>query len=109
AAVIIAVIFIRVSKKIESGEPPKGRWWNLCEVFLVFIRDQIARPAIGGHDADRFVPLLCTFFFFILVCNLLGLIPWLGAPPAAFGVTLGLAAMVFATTIIAGTLRFGVV
>jgi F-type H+-transporting ATPase subunit a len=107
AALIIAVIFIRVSRKIETGEAPKGRWWNLCEVFLVFIRDQIARPAIGGHDADRFVPLLWTFFFFILTCNLLGLIPWLGAPTGAFATTLGLAGIVFGTTLAAGMLRFG--
>ena len=107
AALIIAVVFIRIARKIETGAAPKGRWWNLCEVFLIFIRDQIARPAIGGHDADRFVPLLWTFFFFILTCNLLGMIPWAGAPTGAFGTTLGLAMIVFATTLTAGMLRFG--
>ena len=78
-------------------------------MFLIFIRDQVARPAIGGHDADRFVPLLWTFFFFILTCNLLGMVPWAGAPTGAFGTTLGLAMIVFATTLTAGMLRFGVV
>ena len=38
----------------------------MFEAFLLFIRDDIARPAIGHHDADRFVPLLWTIFMFVL-------------------------------------------
>ena len=33
--------------------------------MVVFIRDEVARPAIGHHDADRFLPFLLTMFFFI--------------------------------------------
>ena len=44
------------------------------------MRDNVARPAIGGHDADRFLPLLWTMFFFILGCNLMGMVPWAGSP-----------------------------
>ena len=62
---------------------PKGRLWNMFEAFLLFIRDDIAEPAIGHHDADRFVPLLWTIFMFVLGCNLLGMMPWVGAPTAA--------------------------
>lgn len=63
---VLILLFVRLSKRIASGEPPQGKLWNLLELILVYIRDQIARPAIGGHDADRFVPLLWTTFFFIL-------------------------------------------
>src|SRR5262249_42750752 len=68
---------------------------------------EIARPAMGHHEGDRFTPLLWTFFFFILTCNLLGLIPWLGAPTGAFGATFGLACIVFGTTLGAGIAKFG--
>ena len=44
------------------------------ETFVVFIRDDIAEKNIG-HDGRKFVPLLCSFFFFILVAALLGLVP----------------------------------
>ena len=44
------------------------------------------------HDADRFVPLLWTIFMFVLWLNLLGMLPWVGAPTASFSVTLALAA-----------------
>jgi F-type H+-transporting ATPase subunit a len=47
----------------------------LVETFIVFIRDDIAEKNIG-HDGRKFVPLLCSFFFFILVAALLGLIPF---------------------------------
>jgi F-type H+-transporting ATPase subunit a len=87
---------------------PRGRMWNMAEAILIYFRDNVARAAIGGQDADRFVPLLWTLFLFILTCNLFGLIPWLGAPTSAFGVTLGLALVTFATGLFFGTRKFGV-
>lgn len=106
AAVIVAWIFIRLGRHVADGRPAGGRFWNLFEGMVVFVRDQVARPAIGHHDADRFAPLLWTMFFFILTCNLLGMIPWVGAPTGAFGVTFGLACVTFATTVGSGMLKF---
>ena len=51
--------------------------------MLVFIRDEVARPSIGKHDADKFLPFLWNIFFFILFCNLLGILPWAGSPTGA--------------------------
>ncbi len=105
-AAILIVVFKKAAEKIATGEPVRGRFWNMVEAFLLYIRDQIARPAIG-HDGDKFVPLLWTFFFFILGCNLLGMLPWLGAPTGAFGVTLAMAGVTFCTVVVAGTMKFG--
>jgi len=107
AAAIMAVIFIRLARRMASGGAPRGRAWNLFEAMLLFVRDEMARPAIGKHDADRFVPLLWTFFFFILTCNLLGLLPWAGAPTGAWGVTFGLACITFGSVLVSGMMRFG--
>ena len=63
---------------MRKSDVPKGRVWNLLEAMLVFLRDEVARPAIGHHDADRFLPFLWTMFFFVLFCNLFGLLPWAG-------------------------------
>ena len=73
------------------GGVPRGKLNHMLEGILLYIRDDVAIPAIGHHDADRFVPLLWTMFFFILGCNLMGLVPWAGSPTAAFAVTLALA------------------
>jgi F-type H+-transporting ATPase subunit a len=104
---ILAFVFIRLARKISTGDAPKGRMWNFCETFLVFIRDQIARPAIGGHDADKFVPLLWTLFLFILLGNLFGLVPWVGSVTGSFGVTFALACVTFGTVLVAGAIKFG--
>src|SRR5207249_3370120 len=52
AALLVTVIFIRIARKVSKGQPPRGKLWNLFEAMLVFIRDEIARPAIGHHDGD---------------------------------------------------------
>jgi len=59
------------------------------------------------HDGDRFLPVLWTMFFFILFCNLFGMLPWIGAPTGSFSVTLAMAGCTFATTLIAGMFKFG--
>jgi F-type H+-transporting ATPase subunit a len=60
-----------------------------------------------AHEGDRFVPLLLTIFFFVLGCNLLGMLPWAGSPTASFSVTLALAGVTLATVVIAGMMKFG--
>jgi F-type H+-transporting ATPase subunit a len=94
AALLIMAIYIPLAKNVQSGAPPRGRWWNAFECLLEFIRDQVAKPYMG-HDADRYVPFLWTLFLFILFCNLLGMFPFMGSPTASFSVTLALAIIAF--------------
>lgn len=150
-AVIVSVVFIRMAQLTSSGAPPQGWFWNLLETILLFLRDQVARPAIGdyehhghghadhghddkhaehghdhahgdhGHDdhhgheaaaraphsADKFLPYLWTMFFFVLGCNLLGLLPWAGSPTGAMAVTGTFAIATFVVVAVSGMFRFG--
>jgi len=106
-AVILCVLFSWLAGRLRGAGAPRGKLWNLLETFVLFIRDQVAEPAIGHHDAHRFTPILCTMFFFVLGCNLFGMIPWTGAPTGAFGVTFGLALVTFATVVVSGVRQFG--
>lgn len=106
-AVIIAVLFIGLAARIRYGGPPKGRLWNMLEAMYLFIRDQVARPAIGGHHADHFLPFLLTLFFFILGCNLFGMLPWMGSPTGAMATTAALAFITFLVTVGAGVKELG--
>jgi F-type H+-transporting ATPase subunit a len=108
-AIVMAILFIWVAQKVRSNRPPHGRLWNLFEAFLVFIRDGIARPAIGRHDADRFLPFLWTMFFFVLFCNLIGMLPWSGTPTGAMGTTAALALITFGVVVGAGMAKMGAV
>ncbi|MBM4068395.1 MAG: F0F1 ATP synthase subunit A [Planctomycetes bacterium] len=94
AAGLILAIFIPLARRASSGEPPSGVFWNAFEGILSFIRDKVAKPYIG-HDADRYVPFLWTLFLFILFCNLLGMIPFMGSPTASISVTGALALIAF--------------
>ncbi|HWB12552.1 MAG TPA: F0F1 ATP synthase subunit A [Pirellulales bacterium] len=107
--ILLVAMFSWLSQRIVSGGPPRGRLWNLIESILLFVRDEVATPAMGKHEAERFTPLLWTMFFFVLFCNLFGMLPWLGAPTGAFGVTFGLACVTFGTTLAAGMKQFGFV
>jgi F-type H+-transporting ATPase subunit a len=109
AALILIAIFVPLARRARQGGRPQGRFWNLFEAFVVFIRDQVARPTIGSHDAHRFVPFLLTLFFFVLMCNLLGLVPWAGSPTGTLATTGALALVTFCTVILAGSRKLGIV
>jgi F-type H+-transporting ATPase subunit a len=95
AALAIIAIYLPLAMRIRDGELPRGTFVNFFEVFLTFVREDIAKPGIGEHDADEHVPFLWTLFLFILFNNLFGLIPFLGSATASIYVTLGLALLVF--------------
>lgn len=106
-ALILVALFVRLARRMRSGDRPRGRMWNMLEAMLVYLRDHVARPAIGSHDADRYVPLVWTVFFFVLGCNLMGLVPWMGSPTGALATTAALAMVTFITVIGSGMLRLG--
>ena len=108
-AVLLVLAFVWLAKKIKSGDKPTGKLWNFLETFVVFIRDEIARPSIGKSDADRFLPFLLTLFFFVLILNLFGMIPFLGSATGALGVTAVLAIVTFCVVVGAGMKRMGAV
>jgi F-type H+-transporting ATPase subunit a len=82
--IILFVIFISVSStyKKRVGKAPKGLQ-SFMEPLILFIRDDVAIPNMGVKYA-RFMPLLLTIFFFILINNLFGLIPFF---PGGFNLT----------------------
>jgi len=108
-AVLLVLLFGWLAKRVATGAKPSGRVWNLLESFVLFIRDEVARPAIGKHDADRFMPFLLTLFFFILILNLFGMIPFMGSATGALAVTAVFALVTFAVVVGSGMKKMGVV
>ena len=100
----LLVVMLRSMAKSYSRNPgaaPTGLA-NLLEPLVLFVRDDIANPIIGKEKAKKFMPFLLTTFFFIVGCNLLGLVPFLGGfnITGTIGVTIVLAFLVFIITMI---------
>jgi F-type H+-transporting ATPase subunit a len=105
AAGLIAAIFIPLARRAARGGPPKGAFWNAFESLLTFIRNEVAKPTLASHhehgqghghhhpddEVDQYVPFLWTIFLFVLFCNLLGMLPFMGSPTASIWVTGALA------------------
>jgi F-type H+-transporting ATPase subunit a len=73
---LLVWLLLSVAKRYReqgSGKAPKGMQ-NLIEVLVTFIRDEIGKPNLG-HRYQKYMPYLLTVFFFILINNLVALIP----------------------------------
>lgn len=105
AFIINIVIFIKVSRSYKKSLVPKG-FNNLMEILVVFVRDEIVKPTIG-EGYEKFLPFILTLFFFILTCNLLGLVPY-GIPATSnLAVTSTLAIISFIVIQGAGMMKNG--
>lgn len=92
----------------NRGRAPSGTQ-NLIEPVILFIRNEIARPSIGEKNYKKYMPPLLTLFFFILLTNLLGLIPIFPFGANVTGnisVTLVLALFTFFVTNITGNKHY---
>ena len=108
ASIILLILFIRMGKRYRKEKMiiPSGLN-GFLEPMILFIRDEIALPNIGEEKYERFMPYLLTVFFFILINNLMGLVP----PIIPFGanvtgniaVTLVLSVITFLITQFSGT------
>jgi F-type H+-transporting ATPase subunit a len=109
AAILMLVVLIPVVRHIARTPYSRGWFMNMFEAMLLFIRDQVARPAIGGHGADRFLPYLWTAFFFVLFNNLLGIVPGGASATGNINVTGVLAVMTLGVVIRAGMREMGAI
>lgn len=92
-AFLLAFVMMRVARAYRSSLIPKGIT-NFWEVFILFVRDEIAKPTIG-KGYEKFLPYLLTAFFFILFGNFLGLVPFSATFTSNIAVTAMLALFSF--------------
>jgi F-type H+-transporting ATPase subunit a len=86
AALIGLWLFLSMARSYKKTgvSHPKGIQ-SFLEPVILFVRDDIAIPNIGEHKYEKYMPYLLTVFFFILINNLMGLIPF--PPPFGANVT----------------------
>jgi F-type H+-transporting ATPase subunit a len=95
----------QVQRRQREGKAPAG-FGAAIEAIVLFIRDDVVLGNIG-HGGEKFVPYILTLFFFILYCNLLGLLPWGATPTGNLAVTGSLALISFLVIEISGFQALG--
>jgi len=106
-SIILIVVLSLVARSYRRSVVPHGLA-NLVEVFVVFIRDEIILSVIG-KEGLRYLHYFLTLFFFILLCNLFGLIPYGATATGNLAVTGGLAFLSFILIQIAGIRKHGLI
>ncbi len=107
--IIIALLLCAMAfwARKRIGRIPSG-FGLLMEKFLIFIRDEMVEPNFGGHKGAgrKFIPFFCTLFVFILLANLLGLIPIFSCATGNVNVT-GALSLIFFAVALGATVRAG--
>jgi len=107
---ILVFVFLNVAKAYtrRAGQAPTGIQ-NMLEPIILFVRDDVAKSAIGEHKYQRFMPYLLTAFFFIFLNNLMGLVPFFPGGANLTGniaVTLVLALITFVIVTVNGNKHY---
>jgi len=109
AALVVGLVFLyttRVVARAEAaGRPPRG-FAAAMEAMVLYIRQEVILPNVGPHG-EGYVNYLLTVFFFLLTCNLLGLLPWSATPTSNIAVTGAMAALSLVVIEISGMRALG--
>lgn len=106
--VIMLFVFIIASRnyyKLYLDNKEASGFLALLDILINFIRDDIARPNIG-FLCDRFLPYLLTVFFFILINNIMGLLPGWANVTGNISVTFALSFFTFLITNVNGNKNY---
>lgn len=98
---VLSILATRRSRLIPSGLQ------NIMESIIIFLRNSLVLDTIGEAGLPWF-PFIATLFLFILICNLLGLIPGSFTPTSNINVTAALAVLVFLSVQTVGIYKHGV-
>ena len=108
-SLLLILLVLGTAQKISSNPlKPKKGLPGLMEMAVVTLNDELIKPAVG-KDHARYAPFLLTLFFFILINNLLGLIPLFPGGANVTGniaVTLVLAVATFLAVNLTGTKEY---
>jgi F-type H+-transporting ATPase subunit a len=104
--ILLLIISLTAARGYKKSLVPKG-FSNFMEIIILFVRDEIVKPSIG-RGYETYLPYMLTLFFFILVSNLLGLVPYATTITGNIAVTATLAIISFIVTQYSGMKSYGV-
>jgi F-type H+-transporting ATPase subunit a len=102
-AVVLATLLLTLSVKGRALIP--GRWQSLAELLYEFVANMIRDNV--GTEGRKYFPFIFTLFMFVLLGNLIGMVPYTFTYTSHIIVTFGLAIVIFIAVTIIGFLRHG--
>ena len=110
SAILVGIVMILAARSTVRSTREIGRPRGFAaglEAVMLYLRNEIFLPVLGGHGGERYIPLVLSLFFFILFCNLFGLIPYGSTPTGNVSVTATLAIITFIVVEAAGMRALG--
>jgi len=109
---IFTIVLFTLMNLRTTEVPPKKGIFGLLEFGMVWLRDEVVYPWLGPERGRKYLGFFWTMFFFILFCNLFGLLPfpfnpWERTATGNLAVTGALAAITFIVTQVAGMRQHG--
>jgi F-type H+-transporting ATPase subunit a len=98
AALLVTGALVARMQSAKVGSRGLG---NAFEMVVVYFRDEVVRPNLGPYG-DKYLPYFLTLFFFILLCNLIGLVPFGMTATSNVAVTGAMALLTFLLVVITG-------
>ncbi len=109
AAALCLLVFLPIALKIKKAKNgSSSRWVNFWEVLISFVHDEVVEPNFDHHYVKKAMPYFLSIFFFVLFCNLLGLIPGMSTATGNLAVTGGLAVLTLLGMLGVGMVKQGV-
>lgn len=106
---IVAAIILLMFRSVKPKQQLQRGMGMFLETVVVFIRDEIAIASMGEKYGKKFTPLLVSFFLFIWIANVLGLVPIFSTSTGNINVTAALAIITLIATQIYGMKESGII
>jgi F-type H+-transporting ATPase subunit a len=102
-AATISIVYMYISSRSAYIVP--GKLQVSAELLYGFIENMLVESA--GQKGKKFFPLIFSLFIFILLCNLLGMVPFGFTVTSHIAITFSLALLVFLSVILIGIFNHG--
>jgi F-type H+-transporting ATPase subunit a len=105
AGLLLIVLFAIGGRRDRNA--PTGKLGHALEALVIYVRDEVVEPNLGKKDTPAWLPFFLTMFFFLLMLNLISLIPGWPAATGNVNFTGAMAVMIFVVYNLAGMIHNG--
>jgi F-type H+-transporting ATPase subunit a len=110
AAAIMLAILLTLGRRHRRDTDSLGRPRGLpagIEALVLYLRNEVYLPVLGGHGGEKYFPFVITIFFFVFAGNAIGMFPYTGTPTGNLATTAALAIITFLVVEFAGMKALG--